>query len=63
MVASAKLADDGCCLVDGSGNKGGIVAVCCVPVTSVEYPYGLFAKLRQGLVEADEAMFVVDLQI
>ena len=36
--------------------------MCCVPVPSIEYPYGLFAKLWQGLVEANEAMFVIDLQ-
>jgi len=46
----------------GSRDEGGIVAVCTVPVPSVEYADCLAIFGRQAMEELDEAAFVVNLQ-
>jgi hypothetical protein len=61
-LAAAQLAKDSCGLVHGAGNEGGIFPVSGVVVAPVEDAEGLVGNGREGLVEADEAYFVVDLE-
>ena len=63
MVAPAQLADHGGGLVDGAGDEVGVLAVGRVPVAAVEYADRVVIDGGEGLEEADEAMFVVDLSM
>jgi hypothetical protein len=56
------LAEDSSGLVDCAGNEGGIFAMRCVVVASVEYSEGLVGDGGKGLIEADKTYFVVDLE-
>lgn len=60
VVIAAELSDDGGGLVDGLCDEDGVVAVGGVPVTAVEDADGV-ANVGEGLEEADEAAFVVEL--
>lgn len=61
MVILSQLADHGGGLIDGSGDEVGIVAVCSVPVTSVEDSDSLIAYCGKGFEKADESVLIVDL--
>lgn len=61
MVILAQLADHGGGLINGSGDKVGIVAVRGVPVASVEYSDSLIAYCGKGFEKADESVLIIDL--
>jgi hypothetical protein len=61
VVVAAELAEDGGRLVDCAGDEGGIFAMGCVEVTTVEYADYLFIFCWEGLEELDEALLVINL--
>lgn len=60
MVIAAELSDDGGGFVDSLCDEDGVVAVGGVPIAAVEDTDGV-ANVGEGLEEADEAAFIVEL--